>query len=49
MPTLSIWDGLRATRLKLWDEESRRLVTFPQARAATAARRPLAPPRPSSV
>jgi omega-6 fatty acid desaturase (delta-12 desaturase) len=38
VPTLSIWDGLRATRLKLWDEDSRQLVTFGQARAATAAR-----------
>ncbi len=38
VPTLSIWDGLRATRLKLWDEDSRRLVTWSQARTATAAR-----------
>ena len=38
VPTLTVWDGLRATRLKLWDEDSRRLVTFSQARAATAAR-----------
>ena len=22
VPTLSLWDGLRAVRLKLWDEES---------------------------
>jgi len=36
VPTLSLWDGLRATQLKLWDEDARRLVTFPQARAATA-------------
>jgi omega-6 fatty acid desaturase (delta-12 desaturase) len=33
VPTLSLWDGLRATRLKLWDEESRRLVTWAEARA----------------
>lgn len=31
-PTLSIRDGLRAVRLKLWDEQSGRLVTFAQAR-----------------
>lgn len=32
VPTLSIWDGLRAVRFKLWDEESGRLVTFAEAR-----------------
>jgi acyl-lipid omega-6 desaturase (Delta-12 desaturase) len=32
VPTLTLWDGLRAVRLKLWDERSRRLVTFAQAR-----------------
>jgi acyl-lipid omega-6 desaturase (Delta-12 desaturase) len=31
VPTLSLWDGLRAVRLKLWDEERGRLVTFAQA------------------
>ena len=35
-PTLSLWDGIRALRLKLWDEDSRRLVTFAEARAAAA-------------
>jgi omega-6 fatty acid desaturase (delta-12 desaturase) len=34
VPILSLWDGLRAVRLKLWDEDSGRLVTFAQARAA---------------
>lgn len=34
VPTLSLWDGLRAVRLKLWDEELNRLVTFAQARNA---------------
>ena len=29
--TLSLRDGLRAVRLKLWDEDRRRLVTFGQA------------------
>jgi acyl-lipid omega-6 desaturase (Delta-12 desaturase) len=36
VPTLSLWDGLRAVRLKLWDEEHKRLVTFAQARTAIA-------------
>ena len=34
VPKLSLWDGLRAVRLKLWDEDHARLVTFAQARAA---------------
>jgi len=33
VPTLSLRDGLRAVRLKLWDEQSGRLVTFAQASA----------------
>ncbi|HEX3391954.1 MAG TPA: fatty acid desaturase [Solirubrobacteraceae bacterium] len=37
VPTLSLWDGIRAVTLKLWDEESKRLVTFGQARRRTAA------------
>jgi omega-6 fatty acid desaturase (delta-12 desaturase) len=32
VPTLSLWDGLRAVRLKLWDEDRKRLVTFAEAR-----------------
>ena len=35
VPTISLADGLRAVRLKLWDEERRRLVTW-----AEAGRRP---------
>jgi omega-6 fatty acid desaturase (delta-12 desaturase) len=31
VPTLTLVDGLRAVRLKLWDEEAGRLVTFAQA------------------
>jgi omega-6 fatty acid desaturase (delta-12 desaturase) len=31
VPTLSLLDGLRAVRLKLWDAEQRRLVTFREA------------------
>ena len=34
VPTLSLWDGLRAVRLKLWDEDGGRLVTWGQARKA---------------
>src|SRR5271169_2785462 len=32
VPTLSLWDGLRAVALKLWDEDAGRLVTFAEAR-----------------
>jgi omega-6 fatty acid desaturase (delta-12 desaturase) len=31
VPTLSLWDALRTVRLKLWDEEQGKLVTFAQA------------------
>jgi acyl-lipid omega-6 desaturase (Delta-12 desaturase) len=31
VPTLSLTDGLRAVRLKLWDEQQARLVTFAEA------------------
>ena len=37
VPTLSLWDGLRAVRLKLWDEDRGRLVTFAEARAPNPA------------
>ncbi len=36
VPTLSIVDALRSVRLKLWDEQSRRLVTFSEARRTYA-------------
>ena len=32
VPELTLWEGLSATRLKLWDERSGRLVTFRDAR-----------------
>jgi omega-6 fatty acid desaturase (delta-12 desaturase) len=32
VPTLTMMDGMRAVRFKLWDEEGGRLVTFGQAR-----------------
>jgi omega-6 fatty acid desaturase (delta-12 desaturase) len=31
VPTLSFWDAMRTVRLKLWDEDRARLVTFAQA------------------
>jgi omega-6 fatty acid desaturase (delta-12 desaturase) len=31
VPTLTLWDGLRAVRLKLWDEDHGRMVTFAEA------------------
>ena len=38
VPTLSLWDGLRAVRLKLWDEDRRKLVTWAEAaRSRTAS------------
>jgi acyl-lipid omega-6 desaturase (Delta-12 desaturase) len=36
VPTLSLRDALRAVRLKLWDEDRGRLVTFAEARPARA-------------
>jgi omega-6 fatty acid desaturase (delta-12 desaturase) len=33
VPTLSVWQALRNVKLKLWDEDRRKLVTFAQARA----------------
>jgi omega-6 fatty acid desaturase (delta-12 desaturase) len=32
VPTLSLWDGIRTLRLKLYDEQAGRLVTFAAAR-----------------
>jgi omega-6 fatty acid desaturase (delta-12 desaturase) len=37
VPTLSLWDGLRSVRLKLWDEQRGKLVTFAQARVSDSA------------
>ena len=45
VPVLTLRDGLRSTRLKLWDEDSRRLVTFADADAA--ARQPRAGVQPA--
>jgi acyl-lipid omega-6 desaturase (Delta-12 desaturase) len=38
VPTLSLWDGVRAVRLKLWDEDRGRLVTFAEARRPSDSR-----------
>jgi omega-6 fatty acid desaturase (delta-12 desaturase) len=46
VPTLSCADGIRALRLKLYDEDHGRLVTFAQARAGAA---PAAAPSISST
>ncbi len=40
VPTLSLWDAVRAVRLKLWDEDGRQLVTFAGARAVVRAAAP---------
>jgi acyl-lipid omega-6 desaturase (Delta-12 desaturase) len=44
VPTLSLSDGLRAVRLKLWDEADGRLVTFAEARSGTTTSAGLSAP-----
>jgi acyl-lipid omega-6 desaturase (Delta-12 desaturase) len=39
VPVLSLGDGLRAVRLKLWDEEGGRMLTFAQAKQRIATPR----------
>jgi omega-6 fatty acid desaturase (delta-12 desaturase) len=39
VPTLTLWNGLQAVRLKLWDERAGRMVTFAQARREAGAGR----------
>jgi omega-6 fatty acid desaturase (delta-12 desaturase) len=39
VPRLSLWDGMKCVKLKLWDQERGRLVTFRQARAGPAETR----------
>ena len=36
VPSLSFTEALRATQLKLWDEDSQRMMTWKQARAVPA-------------
>jgi omega-6 fatty acid desaturase (delta-12 desaturase) len=43
VPVLTLGDGLRSTRLKLWDERTGRMATFAQAQHAPA---PLTAPEP---
>jgi fatty acid desaturase len=38
VPTISLRDGLRAVRLKLWDEDRGRLVSFAEVSGSPAAR-----------
>jgi omega-6 fatty acid desaturase (delta-12 desaturase) len=44
VPTLTLWDALNTVRLKLWDEEQAKLVTFAQARRADGLALRLRPP-----
>lgn len=44
VPVLTFWDGIRSTRLKLWDEERGRLVSFAEARRHARAKRVSAAP-----
>jgi len=37
VPTISLMEGIRAVRLKLWDEDRRRLVSFREARTPPAS------------
>jgi omega-6 fatty acid desaturase (delta-12 desaturase) len=45
VPTLTLWDGLKATRLKLFDEQRGRLVGWREAREPVA---PATPPTPAT-
>jgi omega-6 fatty acid desaturase (delta-12 desaturase) len=38
VPRLSLWDGLRTVRLKLWDEDTARLVTWTEHRRSIRVR-----------
>ena len=38
VPTISLWEGLRAVNLKLWDPESGKLVSFARAHRARPGR-----------
>jgi omega-6 fatty acid desaturase (delta-12 desaturase) len=40
VPTLSLWDALGTTKLKLWDEQRGKLITFAQARITEPPSRP---------
>jgi acyl-lipid omega-6 desaturase (Delta-12 desaturase) len=38
VPVLTLWDGLRSMKLKLWDEDRGQLVTFAQARLTSPSK-----------
>jgi acyl-lipid omega-6 desaturase (Delta-12 desaturase) len=44
VPILTFWQGIRSVRLKLWDEEGGRLVTFAEARRLARKKRVSAEP-----
>jgi omega-6 fatty acid desaturase (delta-12 desaturase) len=48
VPVLSLWDGLRSTRLKLIDPASGRLLTWRQARAVRARTKARVKPAPAA-
>jgi omega-6 fatty acid desaturase (delta-12 desaturase) len=47
VPVLTLWDGMKASRLKLWDTDTGRLVTFKQARAQRSQPQPRAGTQPA--
>jgi omega-6 fatty acid desaturase (delta-12 desaturase) len=49
VPTLTFWEGVRTLRLKLYDEESGRMVGWREAAAARRARAGARAPAPSSA
>jgi omega-6 fatty acid desaturase (delta-12 desaturase) len=44
VPVLSFWDGIKAARLKVWDEDERRLLTWREARRPRLAEPAVAEP-----
>ena len=49
VPVLTFWRSLRCSRLKLWCERDKRLVTFREGRASFKGRGRLRPAAASSV
>jgi omega-6 fatty acid desaturase (delta-12 desaturase) len=49
VPTLSLWDGIKALRLKLWDEERGQLVGWAEARRSAQQSRPTAAPQAAQI
>ncbi len=44
VPVLTFWDGIKCTRLKLWDVQNKRLITFPEYRRQLREERVAAKP-----